>query len=133
MIETKWVRPEERRAHLRVLLCIIFGENLGRAGVRSETTGVTLGDVAVLASLVWPDGNWWWNDFRQRVPDDLRPILLQQHPGLLEVNTDDLTDATFERWLAEQAPRFGGAEWLAIAPAPLPTTPPAVRPQVRGI
>lgn len=120
MIEANWVRPETREVHLRVLISIVFGRELEQAKVLPETIGVTLGDIAVLASLVWPDGNWWWSDFIQRVSTDLSPILHQQHVGgcaVIQRHTiTDVTDANFESWLAAQAQCFGG-EWLVIGPS----------------
>ena len=132
MIEANWVRPAERSVHLRVLLSIVFNQELGRAGVRPETTGVTLGDVAILAKLVWPDLNWWWSEFLQHVPNQLRPVLLEQYRAGFTKVQHGVSDGNFETWLAEQAQHFGG-EWLTIASAPLPAAEPAVRPEVRGV
>lgn len=132
MITTNWVKPEERTVHLRVLLCVLIGDRIvEQSRVRPGTTGVTLGDVALLTKLVWPDVGWWWSDFLHRVSSQLCPVIHRQYPDLATVSTVGLQDANFETWLAEQAQHFGN-EWLTIEPATLPsTTPPRL--QVKGI
>lgn len=131
MIEAKWVKPKEHKVHVRVLLSVLIGDRIAQFGVAPETIGVTLGDIAALDKLVWPDGNWWWSDFLRRVPDQLCPIIRCQYPNLAIISSNDLADATFETWLAAQAQRFGGDGWLTIAPAPLPAAEPTTRRETR--
>lgn len=107
----KLVKKQESLAKISLVLCMALADKLRPLLTKYP---LTVGHVSDLAGLVWPKERLGWSPSLLAVRR-LGSALLLQYPWLGEISVDNLSDSTFDQWVADQAKIHG--EWLKIAPA----------------